>query len=83
MVEKYREITKLTMLSALVVETAILIRMAFVIKEQNLTITTLENVSRYYVDMLDKNEVPLTDYDVIALNAILTKHPTIDIEIGE
>ena len=83
MVEKYREITKLTMLGALVVETAILIRMAFIIKEQNLTITTLENVSRYYVDMLDKNDVPLTDYDVIALNTILTKHPTIDIDIGE
>lgn len=82
MVEKYREITKLTMLGALVVETAILIRMAFIIKEQNLTITTLENVSRYYVDMLDKNDVPLTDYDVIALNTILTKHPTIDIDIG-
>lgn len=83
MLEKYREITKLTMLSALVVETAILIRMAFAIKEQNLTITTLENVSRYYVDMLDKNDVPLTDYDVIALNAILTKHPALDLDYGE
>ncbi|AVO25281.1 hypothetical protein SEA_ODESZA_41 [Gordonia Phage Odesza] len=83
MLRQYREITKLTMLGALVVETAILIRMAYAIKEQNLTITTLENVSRYYVDMLDKNDVPLTDYDIIALNAILTKHPAIQLDTGE
>ncbi|QYW00681.1 hypothetical protein SEA_RONEY_42 [Gordonia phage Roney] len=83
MLRQYREITKLTMLGALVVETAILIRMAYAIKEQNLTITTLENVSRYYVDMLDKNDVPLTDYDIIALNAILTKRPAIQLDTGE
>lgn len=31
----------------------------------------LEAVARYYTDMLIRNRVPLTDYDLIALNAIL------------
>lgn len=31
----------------------------------------LEAVARYYTDMLLRNRVPLTDYDLIALNAIL------------
>lgn len=71
MIPKYREITKLALTAALVVETAILIRAAFTIKAQHTALELLENLSEYYVDILERNDVDLSDYDIIVLNTIL------------
>lgn len=71
MIPKYREITKLALTAALVVETAILIRAAFTIKVQHTALEMLENLSEYYVDILERNDVDLSDYDIIVLNTIL------------
>lgn len=71
MIPKYREITKLALTAALVVETAILIRAAFTIKTQYTALEMLENLSEYYVDILERNDVDLSDYDIIVLNTIL------------
>lgn len=72
MIRRYRDLAKIAMLGTLVIETAVLIRIASMLRDQNHNVDTLERVSQYYVDILEKNEVPLTDYDVIALNLILS-----------
>lgn len=71
MIRKYHELAKLTLFGAFVVETAILIRTIIIIRNQTMVVNTLENLSEYYVDILEKNDVHLTDYDLIALNTIL------------
>ncbi|QDH85274.1 hypothetical protein HWC49_gp43 [Gordonia phage Kenosha] len=63
-----------TALVALVaVETAILLRLCWNSRQNHVKIETLKDVARYYADMLEKNDVELSDYDIIALNTILHK----------
>ncbi|QJD49619.1 membrane protein [Gordonia phage Secretariat] len=67
-----------TALVALVIfEGFALVKMSNGSRYKELKIEVLQDVARYYADILEKNEVQLTDYDVIALNAILERGPAI------
>ena len=66
--------------AVIVTETILLARSFLVVRDQNDVIKTLEDVSNYYVYILDKNDVPLTKYDLIALNSMFSKTSVIEIE---
>lgn len=76
----YSNILKNVLTAVVVTETVLLARSLLVIRDQNEVIKTLEDVSNYYVYILDKNDVPLTKYDLIALNSIFSKTSVIEIE---
>ncbi|QPL14689.1 membrane protein [Gordonia phage Schwartz33] len=60
-----------------VIEGFTLARVLVLCRYKQLKIEILQDVARYYADMLEKNEVALTDYDLIALNSILERNPSI------
>lgn len=76
----YSNILKNVLTAVVVTETVLLASSLLVIRDQNEVIKTLEDVSNYYVYILDKNDVPLTKYDLIALNSIFSKTSVIEIE---
>ncbi|QAU06274.1 hypothetical protein SEA_RICKMORE_40 [Gordonia phage Rickmore] len=62
-----------TLMALVAVEAVILLRLCWNTRQNHVKINTLKDVARYYADMLEKNDVELSDYDVIALNTILHK----------
>lgn len=76
----YSNILRNVLTAVVVTEAVLLVRSLLVIRDQNEVIKTLEDVSNYYVYILDKNDVPLTKYDLIALNSIFSKTSVIKIE---
>lgn len=79
----YSNILRNVLTAVVVTEAVLLVRSLLVIRDQNEVIKTLEDVSNYYVYILDKNDVPLTKYDLIALNSMFSKTSVIEIEDDE
>lgn len=79
----YSNILRNVLTAVVVTEAVLLARSLLVIRDQNEVIKTLEDVSNYYVYILDKNDVPLTKYDLIALNSMFSKTSVIEIEDDE
>lgn len=73
MIKVDRKTINSLLLVLLAVESSYLLKMSLVSKYHHLKIETLQDVARYYADMLQKNDVELTPYDIIALNAILER----------
>lgn len=73
MIKVDRKMVNSLLLLLLAIETSYLVKMAILSRYHQTKIETLQDVARYYADMLQKNDVELTPYDLIALNAILER----------
>ena len=54
-----------------VAEGALIVQTLLLNYKKSEVIKTLQEVSNYYVHLLDEHEVPLNDYDRMALNTII------------
>ncbi|QFP94925.1 hypothetical protein SEA_OHMYWARD_43 [Gordonia phage OhMyWard] len=73
MIKVDRKMLNSLLLLLVAVETSYLLKLTIVSRYHHLKIETLQDVARYYADMLQKNDVELTPYDIIALNSILER----------